>query len=146
MSIIIAIGSIYLLDFSINCGKFKYKGSIFYIKNKSSTSFMSSLNCWFTSFSSTRECDSLGRQDGRFGKCSWLFHVSYTVKRCNKTKCILFRGYIDLVKYFPFFGNTQLKVLCILAIIVLLLCDFVTCYTVREKAFDKSTRYMQKYI
>lgn len=46
-----------------------------------------------------------------------------------------FMGYADLVKVFPFFGNTQLKVLCVFASIVLLLCDFITCYTVREKVF-----------
>lgn len=48
-----------------------------------------------------------------------------------------FMGYADLVKVFPFFGNTQLKVLCIFAVIVLLLCDFITCYSVREKPFDE---------
>lgn len=44
-----------------------------------------------------------------------------------------FMGYADLVKIFPFFGDTQLKVLCIFAILVLTTCNFITCYTVREK-------------
>lgn len=47
-----------------------------------------------------------------------------------------FMGYADLVKAFPFFGNTQLKVLCVFATIVLLGCDFITCYTVKEKVFE----------
>ncbi|KAI8086095.1 major facilitator superfamily domain-containing protein [Halteromyces radiatus] len=48
-----------------------------------------------------------------------------------------FMGYVDLVKIFPFFGNTQLKVLCVFASIVLLLCDAITCYTVKEKVLSK---------
>lgn len=47
-----------------------------------------------------------------------------------------FMGYADLVTLFPFFGNTQLKVLCIFAVIILTLCDFITCYTVREKVYE----------
>ncbi|OAD09080.1 hypothetical protein MUCCIDRAFT_136915, partial [Mucor lusitanicus CBS 277.49] len=46
-----------------------------------------------------------------------------------------FMGYADLVRVFPFFGDTQLKVLCVFATIVLLGCDFITCYTVKEKVF-----------
>lgn len=48
-----------------------------------------------------------------------------------------FMGYADLVEVFPFFGDTQLKVLCVFATIVLLLCDFITCYSVREKPFEE---------
>lgn len=47
-----------------------------------------------------------------------------------------FMGYANLVRAFPFFGNTQLKVLCVFATIVLLSCDFITCYTVKEKVFE----------
>lgn len=47
------------------------------------------------------------------------------------------RGYVDLVKFFPFLGNTQLKVLCVFASIILLLCDAITCYTVKEKILSK---------
>ena len=47
-----------------------------------------------------------------------------------------FMGYADLVKVFPFFGNTQLKVLCVFATIVLLISDFITCYAVREKVLE----------
>ncbi|KAI8391613.1 major facilitator superfamily domain-containing protein [Radiomyces spectabilis] len=50
-----------------------------------------------------------------------------------------FTGYADLVAVFPFFGNTQLKVLCVVASIVLLLCDAITCYTVKEKVLTKDT-------
>ena len=47
-----------------------------------------------------------------------------------------FMGYVNLVKIFPFLGNTQLKVLCVLATLILLGCVFVTCYTVKEKVLD----------
>ncbi|CEP18621.1 hypothetical protein [Parasitella parasitica] len=47
-----------------------------------------------------------------------------------------FMGYADLVQVFPFFGNTQLKVLCIFATIVLLACNWVTCFSVKEKAYE----------
>lgn len=51
-----------------------------------------------------------------------------------------FMGYADLVKIFPFFGNTQLKVLCIFAIIVLFICNTITCYTVREKVHESDKK------
>lgn len=47
------------------------------------------------------------------------------------------RGYADLVKAFPFFGDTQLKVLCVIAAIVLALADAITCYSVSEKILTK---------
>ncbi|CAM0136913.1 unnamed protein product [Umbelopsis sp. WA50703] len=43
-----------------------------------------------------------------------------------------FMGYANLVRYLPFFGNTQLKVLCVVAIIVLAIADAITCYAVKE--------------
>lgn len=46
-----------------------------------------------------------------------------------------FMGYADLVRVFPFFGDTQLKVLCVFATIVLLGCDCITCFAVKEKVF-----------
>ncbi|KAI8331943.1 major facilitator superfamily domain-containing protein [Chlamydoabsidia padenii] len=52
-----------------------------------------------------------------------------------------FMGYVDLVKLFPFMGNTQLKVLCVFASLVLLLCDAITCYTVKEKILTKNTQF-----
>ncbi|KAI7903398.1 major facilitator superfamily domain-containing protein [Cokeromyces recurvatus] len=55
-----------------------------------------------------------------------------------------FMGYADLVRAFPFLGNTQLKVLCVLATLVLLACDFITCYTVKEKAFNMNDTNRQK--
>ncbi|ORZ03374.1 major facilitator superfamily domain-containing protein [Syncephalastrum racemosum] len=48
-----------------------------------------------------------------------------------------FMGYADLVTAFPFLGNTQLKVLCVIASGILLLCDAITCYTVSEKVLTK---------
>ncbi|KAI9280262.1 hypothetical protein BC943DRAFT_146807 [Umbelopsis sp. AD052] len=48
-----------------------------------------------------------------------------------------FMGYADLVKFLPFFGNTQLKVLCVVAMIVLVIADAITCYAVQEIALTK---------
>lgn len=54
----------------------------------------------------------------------------------------MLRGYADLVAAFPFLGDTQLKVLCVIAAIVLLLCDAVTCYAVSEKTLVKQPEYV----
>ncbi|KAG2183721.1 hypothetical protein INT43_006732 [Umbelopsis isabellina] len=48
-----------------------------------------------------------------------------------------FMGYADLVRYLPFFGNTQLKVLCVVAIIVLVIADAITCFAVKEIPLTK---------
>ncbi|CAG8839072.1 16229_t:CDS:2, partial [Racocetra persica] len=42
-------------------------------------------------------------------------------------------GYIDLLKAFPYFGNTQLQVLCVLASLLLLASDALTCWAIPEK-------------
>ena len=42
-------------------------------------------------------------------------------------------GYIDLTRYFPFFGSTQFKVLCILASIVLVTLLSISCIAVKER-------------
>ncbi|RUS22705.1 hypothetical protein BC937DRAFT_87687 [Endogone sp. FLAS-F59071] len=88
----------------------------------------------------------VGWADGGARECSGLFHVSLsgrggdgiTVPRypCNADLIMigfLCRGYIDLVAIFGFLGNTQLKVLCIIASLVLLACDGATCYVVTER-------------
>ncbi|CAO3626891.1 unnamed protein product [Cunninghamella echinulata] len=49
-----------------------------------------------------------------------------------------FMGYIDLVKAFPFLGDTQLKVLCAFASIILLTCDAITCFSVKEKVLQSN--------
>ncbi|KAI9494357.1 major facilitator superfamily domain-containing protein [Zychaea mexicana] len=51
-----------------------------------------------------------------------------------------FMGYADLVKAFPFLGNTQLKVLCVIAAFVLVLSDIITCSTVTEKVLTKGPK------
>ncbi|KAL0084066.1 major facilitator superfamily domain-containing protein [Phycomyces blakesleeanus] len=51
-----------------------------------------------------------------------------------------FMGYADLVSAFPFLGNTQLKVLCVFASIVLVVCDAITCYAVKERVLSKDSR------
>ncbi|KAI8880900.1 MFS general substrate transporter [Backusella circina FSU 941] len=48
-----------------------------------------------------------------------------------------FMGYANLVQIFSFFGDTQLKVLCVFASIALIVCDIITCYAVREKVLLK---------
>ncbi|CAG8465662.1 1597_t:CDS:10 [Scutellospora calospora] len=46
-----------------------------------------------------------------------------------------FMGYINLVHFFPFLGNTQLQVLCVLASIILILSDIFTCWAISEKVY-----------
>ncbi|KAI8643503.1 major facilitator superfamily domain-containing protein [Parasitella parasitica] len=102
VSIIIAIASIYILDFSINCVQASCRALI---------------------------VDSLPpsqQEDGTAwaGRMVGLGNVAG-----------YFMGYADLVQVFPFFGDTQLKVLCVFAVIILLGCDWVTCYSVKEKVY-----------
>ncbi|KAI9478167.1 MAG: major facilitator superfamily domain-containing protein [Benjaminiella poitrasii] len=103
VSIIIAIASIYTLDFSINCVQASCRALI------------------------VDSLPSSQQEDGTAwaGRMVGLGNVAG-----------YFMGYADLVRVFPFFGNTQLKVLCVFATLVLLLCDFITCYTVKEKRLD----------
>lgn len=42
-------------------------------------------------------------------------------------------GYVDLPRYMPFFGNTQFKVLCVLASLALVITVTVSCATVSER-------------
>ncbi|KAI8987097.1 major facilitator superfamily domain-containing protein [Pilobolus umbonatus] len=99
----IAIGSIYLLDFSINCVQASCRALIV-------DSLPPSLQEQGTAWA---------------GKMVGLGNVvGY------------FMGYVDLVKIFPFLGNTQLKVLCLFAAFFLLLCLSITCYTVSERVFS----------
>ncbi|KAL7317350.1 hypothetical protein PS15m_003720 [Mucor circinelloides] len=102
VSIIIAIASIYILDFSVNCVQASCRALI---------------------------VDSLPpsqQEDGTAwaGRMVGLGNVAG-----------YFMGYADLVRVFPFFGDTQLKVLCVFATIVLLGCDCITCFAVKEKVF-----------
>ncbi|KAI9364303.1 major facilitator superfamily domain-containing protein [Pilaira anomala] len=104
VSIIIAIGSIYILDFSVNCVQASCRALIV---DSLPTSQQEEGTAW------------AGRMVGLGNVAGY------------------FMGYADLVRVFPFFGDTQLKVLCVFATIVLLLCDFITCYSVREKPFEE---------
>ena len=64
----------------------------------------------------------------------------FDVMEGNKTlmqNVIFYRGYADLVRFLPFFGNTQLKVLCVVAMIVLVIADAITCYAVQEIPLTK---------
>ncbi|CAO3628715.1 unnamed protein product [Cunninghamella blakesleeana] len=48
-----------------------------------------------------------------------------------------FVGYVDLVKYFPWMGDSQIKVFCIVGIIVFCSTLAITCIFVKEKPLDK---------
>ncbi|KAI8096153.1 major facilitator superfamily domain-containing protein [Halteromyces radiatus] len=48
-----------------------------------------------------------------------------------------FVGYIDLVKYFPWMGDSQIKVFCIVAMLVFCLTLGITCFCVKEKPLDQ---------
>ncbi|KAI8360833.1 major facilitator superfamily domain-containing protein [Blakeslea trispora] len=103
LSIIIAVASIYILDFSINCVQASCRALL------------------------VDSLPSAQQEDGNAwaGRMVGLGNVAG-----------YFMGYVNLVKIFPFLGNTQLKVLCVLATLVLLGCVFVTSYTVKEKILD----------
>ncbi|KAG2201642.1 hypothetical protein INT47_003868 [Mucor saturninus] len=108
VSIVIAIASIYILDFSVNCVQASCRALIV---DALPTSQQEDGTAW------------AGRMVGLGSVAGY------------------FMGYADLVKLFPFFGNTQLKVLCVFAVFVLMLCNFITCYAVRERVHvdDKVT-------
>ncbi|KAK9472204.1 major facilitator superfamily domain-containing protein [Dipodascopsis tothii] len=44
-----------------------------------------------------------------------------------------FLGFVDLVRYFPYLGDTQLKVLCLISSVSLWVCIAVTCLCVQER-------------
>ncbi|CAG8571130.1 14429_t:CDS:2 [Ambispora leptoticha] len=46
-----------------------------------------------------------------------------------------FMGFVDLVAIFPFFGDTQLKVMCVLASLILIACNIITWYSVDEVVY-----------
>ncbi|ORZ23323.1 major facilitator superfamily domain-containing protein [Absidia repens] len=106
VSIGIAIASIYVLDFSINCVQASCRALI---------------------------VDSLPPSQQEKGT-AWAGRMLGLGNVMG-----YFMGYVDLVKLFPFLGNTQLKVLCVFASIILLLCDVITCYTVKEKILSKDS-------
>lgn len=47
-----------------------------------------------------------------------------------------FTGFMDLVHMLPFFGDTQVKVFCIVAIIVFIVTLTITCLTTNEKVLE----------
>ncbi|KAI8143644.1 hypothetical protein BJV82DRAFT_644546 [Fennellomyces sp. T-0311] len=49
-----------------------------------------------------------------------------------------FTGFVDLVKFLPFLGDTQIKVFCLVAIAVFIVTVGVTCVTTEEKVFTAS--------
>ncbi|GBB90550.1 hypothetical protein RclHR1_17540003 [Rhizophagus clarus] len=49
-----------------------------------------------------------------------------------------FTGFIDLVEVFPFLGKTQMQVLCVVASIILLISNALTCWAVTEQIYTRS--------
>ncbi|KAG2223281.1 hypothetical protein INT45_007007 [Circinella minor] len=47
-----------------------------------------------------------------------------------------FTGFVDLIKLFPFMGDTQIKVFCLVAIGVFIITVGITCITIKEKAIS----------
>ena len=89
----------------------------------------------------------LGNVAGYFMQVFFLFYLFvslfvYDAKLYIHTYIYIFRGYADLVKAFPFLGDTQLKVLCVIAAIILVLSDIITCYAVTEKVLTKEPKYV----
>ncbi|KAI9283402.1 major facilitator superfamily domain-containing protein [Sporodiniella umbellata] len=111
VSIFIAIASIYILDFSINCVQASCRALIV---DSLPPSQQGNATAW------------AGRMIGLGSVAGY------------------FMGYVDLVKYLWFLGDTQLKVLCVLATLILLLGNLITCYTVREKTVDTSSGQTRK--
>ncbi|EXX74901.1 MFS general substrate transporter [Rhizophagus irregularis DAOM 181602=DAOM 197198] len=50
-----------------------------------------------------------------------------------------FMGFVNLVEVFPFLGKTQLQVLCVIASILLLVSDALTCWAVTEQIYTGSS-------
>lgn len=48
-----------------------------------------------------------------------------------------FVGFVDLVKYLPWLGDSQVKVFCIVSIVVFIVTLAITCVTTKEKVNDK---------
>ncbi|GAB5586601.1 hypothetical protein Unana1_01501 [Umbelopsis nana] len=55
--------------------------------------------------------------------------------RLSNTATVIghFTGFMDLVHLLPFFGDTQVKVFCVVAIIVFTVTVTITCITTKEK-------------
>lgn len=48
-----------------------------------------------------------------------------------------FVGFVDLVAYFPWVGDSQVKVFCIIAIVVFIVTLTITCVTTKEKLNER---------
>jgi solute carrier family 45 protein 1/2/4 len=46
-----------------------------------------------------------------------------------------FVGFMDLVKYFPWMGDSQIKVFCIVAMVVFIITLAITCFAVKEEKY-----------
>ena len=54
--------------------------------------------------------------------------------------CGYFVGYLDLPAIFPFLGATQIRVLCVFAIIILLITVLITCSSIKEEKPSNEVR------
>ncbi|KAI8973613.1 major facilitator superfamily domain-containing protein [Mycotypha africana] len=59
--------------------------------------------------------------------------------RMSNTAMVIgyFVGFVDLVKYLPWLGDSQVKVFCIVAIVVFVLTLGITCVTTKEKTVER---------
>lgn len=59
--------------------------------------------------------------------------------RMSNTAMVIgyFVGFVDLVKYLPWLGDSQVKVFCLVSIVVFVLTLAITCFTTHEKVAEK---------
>lgn len=48
-----------------------------------------------------------------------------------------FVGFVDLVKYLPWLGDSQVKVFCLVSIVVFVITLAITCFTTEEKVVER---------
>ena len=51
-----------------------------------------------------------------------------------------FTGFLDLTALFPIFGNTQMKILCVIACIVFVLSLLITCLSTKETVYEPTDK------
>lgn len=59
--------------------------------------------------------------------------------RMSNTAMVIgyFVGFVDLVKYLPWLGDSQVKVFCMVSIVVFVITLAITCFTTKEKVVEK---------
>lgn len=63
---------------------------------------------------------------------------AWSARMSNSAQVIgYFVGFVDLVKYAPWLGDSQMKGFCVVAIIVFVITLGITCLAVHEKPLEK---------